>query len=185
VRNFATLPESSGKADSRRSGMYATVADFLEDWKYESEATTKILERLTDDSLARRVHGEGRTLGFLAWHVALTPVEMLSRSGIAFRELDEDAPLPATAAEIAATYRSVAAAVAQQVSAWNDSSLSEEHDMYGERWTKRMVLLSLVKHQIHHRAQMTVLMRQAGLAVPGVYGPAKEEWTAYGMDAPE
>jgi uncharacterized damage-inducible protein DinB len=28
---------------------------------------------------------------------------------------------------------------------------------------------------------MTVLMRQAGIKVPGVYGPAKEEWAAYGM----
>ena len=29
-----------------------------------------------------------------------------------------------------------------------------------------------------------VLMRQAGLKVPGVYGPAREEWTAYGMQPP-
>jgi len=27
-------------------------------------------------------------------------------------------------------------------------------------------------------------LRQAGLKVPGVYGPAREEWTAYGMQAP-
>jgi hypothetical protein len=26
-----------------------------------------------------------------------------------------------------------------------------------------------------------VLMRQAGLNVPGVYGPSREEWTAYNM----
>ena len=31
---------------------------------------------------------------------------------------------------------------------------------------------------------MTVLMRQAGLTVPGVYGPAKEEWATAGMEAP-
>jgi hypothetical protein len=31
---------------------------------------------------------------------------------------------------------------------------------------------------------MTVLMRQAGLKVPGVYGPAREEWAAYGMPPP-
>jgi len=29
-----------------------------------------------------------------------------------------------------------------------------------------------------------VLMRQAGLRVPGVYGPAKEEWESYGMEPP-
>jgi uncharacterized damage-inducible protein DinB len=31
---------------------------------------------------------------------------------------------------------------------------------------------------------MTVLMRQAGLAVPGMYGPAREDWAKYGMAAP-
>jgi len=31
---------------------------------------------------------------------------------------------------------------------------------------------------------MTVLMRQAGLVVPGVYGPAREEWGQYNMPAP-
>jgi uncharacterized damage-inducible protein DinB len=37
-------------------------------------------------------------------------------------------------------------------------------------------------HQCHHRGQMTVLMRQAGQKVPGIYGPAKEEWSSMGME---
>jgi uncharacterized damage-inducible protein DinB len=40
------------------------------------------------------------------------------------------------------------------------------------------VLTSLVRHQVHHREQMTILMRQAGIVVPGVYGPAREETAA-------
>lgn len=32
---------------------------------------------------------------------------------------------------------------------------------------------------------MTVLMRQAGLTVPGIYGPAKEEWAKFGLEAPK
>ena len=48
--------------------------------------------------------------------------------------------------------------------------------MYGEKWRERKTLGVLVTHQIHHRAQLTVVMRLAGLKVPGVYGPAKEEW---------
>jgi uncharacterized damage-inducible protein DinB len=32
---------------------------------------------------------------------------------------------------------------------------------------------------------MTVLMRQAGLPVPGLYGPSKEEWAAMGMSPME
>jgi hypothetical protein len=27
-------------------------------------------------------------------------------------------------------------------------------------------------------------MRQAGLQVPGVYGPSRHEWTAFGMQPP-
>lgn len=32
---------------------------------------------------------------------------------------------------------------------------------------------------------MTVLMRQAGLTVPGIYGLSKEEWANLGMEAPK
>jgi hypothetical protein len=32
---------------------------------------------------------------------------------------------------------------------------------------------------------MTVLMRLAGLKIPGLYGPSKEEWSRYGMKEPE
>jgi len=63
--------------------------------------------------------------------------------------------------------------------------LAEEINMYGEKWTRSATLASIIKHQIHHRAQMTVLMRQAGLKVPGVYGPSREEWSQYGMPAQE
>jgi len=55
----------------------------------------------------------------------------------------------------------------------------------GQTWKQGDVLSSLILHQAHHRGQMTVLMRQAGLAVPGIYGPAKEEWAAMGMAAPK
>jgi uncharacterized damage-inducible protein DinB len=56
--------------------------------------------------------------------------------------------------------------------------------MYGQTWKRRDVLMALVMHQAHHRGQMTVLMRQAGLLVPGIYGPAREEWSKMNIPAP-
>jgi uncharacterized damage-inducible protein DinB len=53
--------------------------------------------------------------------------------------------------------------------------------MYGETWKRGLTLFYLLMHQAHHRGQMTVLMRQAGLPVIGIYGPAKEEWAAQGL----
>ena len=68
---------------------------------------------------------------------------------------------------------------------WTDETLDKEDDLYGEKWTRKVTLKVQVHHQIHHRGQMTVLMRQAGLKVPGLFGPAKEDWTEYGMQPPE
>lgn len=68
---------------------------------------------------------------------------------------------------------------------WNDQSLKEEHDMFGRQMPNGASLLLVILHQTHHRGQMTVLMRQAGLKVPGIYGPSQEEWSAIGMEPPK
>lgn len=166
--------------------MYRTVQDFLDDWKYETEATLKIMHSLTDSSLGQKVTPEGRSLGFLAWHIVLTLGEMGGKSGLTVRCPAEDTPQPSKATEIAATYEPAAKSIADEVrSKWTDSSLLDEVEMYGERWKRGYALSSLLAHQTHHRAQMTVLMRQAGLKVPGVYGPSREEWAQFGMPAPQ
>ena len=57
--------------------------------------------------------------------------------------------------------------------------------MYGEKWMRGVTLRVVTEHEVHHRGQMTILMRQAGLKVPGLFGPAKEEWSEFGMEEPE
>jgi len=57
--------------------------------------------------------------------------------------------------------------------------------MYGEMWNRGTTLGVIITHQIHHRAQLTVVMRLLGLKVPGIYGPAKEEWKNFGMTTQE
>jgi uncharacterized damage-inducible protein DinB len=72
----------------------------------------------------------------------------------------------------------------QVTTPWKDETLQVVDDLYGQKWKRGATLLSLIKHEVHHRGQMTVLMRQAGLKVPGIYGPSKEEWPQYGMKEP-
>ena len=165
--------------------MFKTIEEFLINWGRESESTQKILDALTDKSLEQEVSPEDRTLGRIAWHIVTTLGEMMSRTGLDFEANPHDAAVPATAAEIAGAYRStneaMVAAIKEQ---WTDESLAELKEMYGEQWTIGTVLGILTVHQTHHRGQMTVLMRQAGLRVPGVYGPSREEWAAFGAEAP-
>ncbi len=164
--------------------MFCTIADFLEGWKQESGKTLQVLRNLTDASLAQRVTAEGRSLGFLAWHIVTSVSEMMTAAGIPVRVTGDNDPPPSTAAAIVDVYEKAARAVADSLpGAWTDGQLRDEISMYGQTWTKGGVLTALVVHQAHHRGQMTVLMRQAGLKVPGVYGPAREEWAAMGIPA--
>ena len=164
--------------------MFRRVADFQKAWQHEKDSTLKILGALTDASLGQAVTRDDRTLGRVAWHLATTPAEMMERTGLTVGGPAHDTSPPASAAAIVAAYEAAATAVADGVAAWSDATLEAEDDMYGDRWPRGFTLQSLIVHQAHHRGQMTVLMRQAGLAVPGVYGPSREEWTAYGMPPP-
>ena len=62
--------------------MFRTIQDFLASWSYETEATLKVFEKLTDDSLDQQVSEGGRTLGRIAWHIVQTLPEMGGRTGL-------------------------------------------------------------------------------------------------------
>jgi uncharacterized damage-inducible protein DinB len=164
--------------------MYRTIEDFKKDWDYESETTAKIFGKMTDASLGQRVTPGGRTLGSLAWHIVVC-LGMATEAGLPFRAAAEySSQPPSGVAAIKDTYqKSAAALIASVEKNWRDANLLEEVQMYGMTWTRGYALFAMVKHQAHHRGQMTVLMRQAGLVVPGAYGPAREEWAAIGMEA--
>jgi uncharacterized damage-inducible protein DinB len=162
--------------------MFRTIEDFEKRWDTERESSLKVMRALTDASLGQMVAPGGRSLGRIAWHIVQTLGEMGGHAGLKVEGADEKTPQPAHAGSIADTYAANAESLARTVKAsWTDADLQGEIDMYGEKWTRGQALAALIAHEVHHRGQMTVLMRQAALPVPGVYGPAKEEWAAYGM----
>ena len=161
--------------------MFRKVDDFIKLWAYETEATLKILRALTEASLSQPVAPGGRTLGTLAWHCVVTLPEMMKHAGIPVTGPAQDAPQPSLAGMVREYETSARAITGELPKQWTDAMLSELIPMYGEQWPRGSVLSALILHQAHHRAQMTVLMRQAGLKVPGLYGPAREEWAAMNM----
>ncbi|HLO79791.1 MAG TPA: DinB family protein [Chitinophagaceae bacterium] len=159
--------------------MITSIKSFLKSWEYESSATLKLLERLTDDSLTQEVYPGGRTLGKLANHILETLTELPAKLNLGIEEKHANY---ASAAEIAQHYKVDSDSLVNAIKTrWTDADLLVKTNMYGEDWPNGVSLNVLILHQCHHRGQMTVLMRQAGIIVPGIYGPAKEEWTAMGM----
>lgn len=163
--------------------MFRRLEDFGADFQNERSGTSKVLRALTDESLSQAIVPGGRTLGFLGWHIAISFREMLGLVGLEPDGPEQGAPVPTSAAEIAAAYDAASAsALGAIMNTWSDDMLDDDVQMYGQTWKRGFVLDVLIRHEAHHRGQMTVLMRQAGLAVPGPYGPGLEEWLAMGME---
>ena len=74
--------------------MYHTLKEFLDDWKYESDSTIKILSNLTDETLNHKLSAKGRTLGRLAWHITAQIGEALNGIGVKFEAVNDDENYP-------------------------------------------------------------------------------------------
>ncbi len=154
--------------------MFKTVEHFLNEWKKESGNTFKIISVLTDDSLNQFVTDGHRTVGRVIWHIIQCIPEMAGQTGLNIDGPGEKDPVPASADEIRAAYKKAANSLLTEVANnWSDETLEVEDNLYGEMWKRGMTLDILLKHEIHHRGQLTILMREAGLMVPGIYGPQK------------
>lgn len=166
--------------------MIHSIKEFTDYWTQESANTRKLLSALTDDSLFQSVADDHRSIGRMAWHLIQSIPEMANRTGLGVNGPDDKAPVPATAEAIYDAYDETAQSLLDEVrTKWKDETLKLTDDMYGQQWDRGTTLTVLIIHEIHHRGQMTVLMRQAGLKVPGVYGPSKEEWVNYGAEPPK
>ena len=85
-----------------------------------------------------------------------------------------DQEMPTDIAEIIKSYEMMSEAFKIEAAKLTDEELLEEINGFGGPVVRGKFLRALIDHQTHHRGQMTVLIRQAGLPVPGVLGPTKE-----------
>ncbi|MCB1218028.1 DinB family protein [bacterium] len=157
--------------------MYRNMQEFVEGYGWESAVTAKLFANLTPESLSQqKAPGHDVTLGELAYHIATAPAMMM-------REVKWDLPERGWTSggnvnleELQANYASDVAAIQKLASEASEEQLNTVHHVFGMMdWNSHQMLGALVCHEIHHRGQLSVLMRQAGLVVPSIYGPNFEE----------
>ncbi|PGS51965.1 DinB family protein [Bacillus sp. AFS041924] len=160
--------------------MFNNVEEFITEWKMEEASTIKLLNAMTDESLDQSIGEDFSSLGELAWHITTAIKAIISQSGLQFEGSMNKEDMPGTAKELAEKYAEVSNAMIEAAQAeWKESDLKQIINAFGFLELPIHALLRMaIQHQTHHRGQMTVLMRQAGLVVPGMYGPSKEEWAA-------
>lgn len=155
--------------------MFRKVEDFAKTWRQEAAATARVLARLTDEALAHRLHPDQRSIGELAWHIVVSLPEIFGNAGVALVGPSKLDPRPKSAASIQSMYVDVAKGIPPAVEgAWRDD-LEPKLYFYGVLTPRGEVLATILRHEIHHRGQLTAQMRPAGLRVPGVYGPSADD----------
>lgn len=161
--------------------MFTKIEDFAAEWTSEAELTATVLDALTDDSLGQEVIEGRRVLGQIAWHLVQS-LHYMTTLGLAFEASSRGEEAPDSAAFIASEYRRISKNLLDAVQTqWNDEFLRESVMIEKEAWQNGSSLRYTIMHQAHHRGQMTVLMRQAGLRVPNVYGPTYDTWVEKGI----
>ncbi|MDA1675007.1 DinB family protein [Bacillus cereus group sp. TH152-1LC] len=165
--------------------MYVTISDFIKEWNREAMLTQKVLDGLTDESLKQQVYPEGRTLGRIIWHLTTNIPDYLAHFGLKIDRVENAESVPNSAKEIAETFKNLSLDATKAIEEqWTDESLKQIQEAFGRQESNASILMGLIKHIVHHRGQVTVLMRQAGIKPFGVYGPPKEDWIQLGVENP-
>jgi uncharacterized damage-inducible protein DinB len=155
--------------------MYRTVQDFLSDWSHSVQGTQKVLQSLTDEKLDQAITEGHSTLGWLGWHLANCQVFFMSQIGLQVDPPGDPQQVPTKASEIVNAYSKISEDVKREVEQkLTDDKMVESVETFAGMMPRGAMLRTFIDHQTHHRGQMTVLLRQAGLHVPGVLGPTKE-----------
>jgi len=164
--------------------MYQTLADARTRIQQEAVDTLKVLDAIPDEALSQAVTPAHRDLGRLAWHLVETLVALPAQIGLTVEGPSRDGSRPAHLVAIREAYQKATDSLLSGLEGWTDADLQREDALFGQIWKRGYTLEALLVHQVHHRGQMTVLLRQAGLKVPEFYGPTLEDWATLGAPAP-
>ncbi|TQR16269.1 DinB family protein [Psychrobacillus soli] len=154
--------------------MYRKVEDFVEDWTVSAAGTLSVFKAITNDKLDQAIEEGHSTLGWLAWHLVGAAGAFGHFAGLQIPAPGRGEPVPTDVSEIVQAYEKAADAFKAEVTKFTDDMLLEEVTGFVGPTVRGKLLRGLIDHQTHHRGQMTVLLRQAGLTVPGIMGPTKE-----------
>jgi uncharacterized damage-inducible protein DinB len=154
--------------------MYRKVEDFLADFNASSTGVLKVIQAITEDKKDYAIVDGHNSLEWLAWHIVSVAGAFGQFANLNVPVPGPEMPTPETIAEIANYYEQVIEGYNQTAPKLTDAQLEEEVNVFGGAMPLGKVLRMVVDHQNHHRSQMTVLLRQAGLVVPPVMGPTAE-----------
>ena len=160
-----------------------TIAQMMtQELEQEAQTTRRLLERVPGAHLAWKPHAKARALGELAMHVAVVPgavAELAATSPVQAPDF-RDPTLTHAADLLPALDDSIARAKAVLAGLDDTAMKASWQLMLGDRElvnVPRMAFLRsvMLNHWYHHRGQLSVYLRELGVALPSIYGPSADE----------
>lgn len=156
----------------------------LPEFDHEAATTRRVLERVATEKFDLKPHPKSWTMLDLATHIVnifswTTPTlqqDKLDLSG----PFEKPAPFSDTQNLLAVFDKNVEDARAA-IAGTEDETFAQPWSLIGDGKTiftmpKAAVLRGFViSHIIHHRGQLSVYLRLAGIPVPSIYGPSGDE----------
>lgn len=156
--------------------MYSNLNDFISAYAHEGQTTVRVLEALSDDKLGHEKAAGDTSIAELAWHIASAPSYMLKHEGIDI-DFSYAPPEGVTVAQIVEEYKRIHGAALEGAKAkLGEAEMTRSATWFGYELPLGVWMNMIPNHEVHHRGQLTAMMRNAGLKVPGCYGPNKEEF---------
>lgn len=155
--------------------MYRMINDFVMDWENSCRGTLSVFESITEEKKGFEIVDDHSSLEWLSWHLTTATAYFMGQVGLSLNVELNPSATPNSIKEIISTYKVASEEVVKAVKEnLTDEALSGNVDSHGRPTPIGVLLRVMVDHQTHHRAQMQVLLRQAGLNVPSIMGPTKE-----------
>ena len=150
----------------------------VDTWNYEHGLSTKVMRAVPAAKLDMRPHEKSKSMRELAWHLAEAErffvVQGLGVQVPGDNPVPKETP-PATPSAMAdafdRSHAALSAAIAKSDPAW----FAEVVPFFQMKMTRAAILDLMIRHEVHHRGQLTVYLRLAGAKVPSTYGGSADE----------
>lgn len=138
-----------------------------------------MIRAIPDDLLTKKIHPKFRNAGELAIHIS-DSIRNLSPTMQTGNMVISQSVVPAKTAEIIDHYITSFKAFLETAKNLTEEQISKKYpfEMNGKViWDPagHELIAGYICHEIHHRAQLGVILRVLDAKVPGIYGPSADE----------
>jgi uncharacterized damage-inducible protein DinB len=141
---------------------------FIGNWNRIHKDTSRVLRAAPDDKLDWRPKEDMFTMRELVGHIPQAEL-VLVRSALAGSTQKIPFDFSRSAEEIAGAFDTQHEELAREVSNLTHEQWREEVEFHGRRMRRGVLLSFVTEHEIHHRGQLYIYYRLAGIEPPNLH----------------